>query len=134
MTVDKEYRRYAGRLLLLVFLFALLMAMKRYAEYRDIADPERAAGYRKSFAFYTEERLLVSVMFYGTAAMLFLGTFIMQRSRGGVPSITISIPTRYVHTVNEISSVADIEAAITLLARYLEDAHTRTYGYGADLA
>jgi len=54
------------------------MAMKRFAEYRDIANPERAAAYRKSFAFYTEERLLVSVMFYGTAAMLFLGAFIMR--------------------------------------------------------
>ncbi len=54
------------------------MAMKRFAEYRDIANPERAAAYRKSFAFYTEERLLVSVMFYGTSAMLFLGAFIMR--------------------------------------------------------
>jgi 4-hydroxybenzoate polyprenyltransferase len=54
------------------------MAMKRYAEYRDIADPKRAAAYRRSFAFYTEERLLVSIMFYGSAAMLFLGAFIMR--------------------------------------------------------
>lgn len=54
------------------------MAMKRFAEYRDIADPKRAAAYRKSFAYYTEERLLVSIMFYGTAAMLFLGAFIMR--------------------------------------------------------
>jgi 4-hydroxybenzoate polyprenyltransferase len=51
------------------------MAMKRYAEFRDIADHARAAAYRKSFAFYTEERLLVSIMFYGSAAMLFLGAF-----------------------------------------------------------
>jgi decaprenyl-phosphate phosphoribosyltransferase len=51
------------------------MAMKRYAEYRDIADPPRAASYRKSFAYYSEERLLVSIMFYGSAAMLFLGAF-----------------------------------------------------------
>lgn len=54
------------------------MGMKRYAEYRDIADPARAAAYRRSFAFYTEERLLVSVMFYGSAAMLFLGAFTMR--------------------------------------------------------
>lgn len=54
------------------------MAMKRYAEYRDIADSKRAAAYRRSFAFYTEERLLVSIMFYGSAAMLFLGAFIMR--------------------------------------------------------
>jgi len=54
------------------------MAMKRYAEYREIADSTRAAAYRKSFRFYTEERLLVSIMFYGSAAMLFLGTFVMR--------------------------------------------------------
>jgi 4-hydroxybenzoate polyprenyltransferase len=54
------------------------MAMKRYAEYRDIDDAKRAAAYRRSFAFYTEERLLVSIMFYGSAAMLFLGAFIMR--------------------------------------------------------
>jgi 4-hydroxybenzoate polyprenyltransferase len=54
------------------------MGMKRYAEYRDIGDPARAAAYRKSFAYYTEERLLVSIMFYGSAAMLFLGAFIMR--------------------------------------------------------
>ena len=51
------------------------MAMKRYAEFRDIGDQARAAAYRKSFAYYTEERLLVSIMFYGSAAMLFLGAF-----------------------------------------------------------
>jgi 4-hydroxybenzoate polyprenyltransferase len=54
------------------------MAMKRYAEYRDIGDPARAAAYRRSFAFYTEKRLLVSIMFYGSSAMLFLGAFIMR--------------------------------------------------------
>jgi len=54
------------------------MAMKRYAEYREIADPARAAAYRKSFKFYTEDRLLVSIMFYGSAAMLFLGAFVMR--------------------------------------------------------
>jgi decaprenyl-phosphate phosphoribosyltransferase len=54
------------------------MAMKRFAEYRDLRDPVRAAAYRKSFAFYSEERLLISVMFYGSAAMLFFGAFIMR--------------------------------------------------------
>ena len=53
----------------------------------------------------------------------------IQRSRGGIPSFTLSIPTRYVHTVNEMAAVSDIEATIALLARYLEDAHTRGYGY-----
>jgi decaprenyl-phosphate phosphoribosyltransferase len=54
------------------------MAIKRYAEYREIGDPTAAAAYRKSFAFYTSERLIVSIMFYGSAAMLFLGAFVMR--------------------------------------------------------
>jgi endoglucanase len=57
----------------------------------------------------------------------------IQRSRGGVPSFTLSIPTRYVHTVNEMASLSDIQASIDLLARYLEEAHTRDYGYSGDL-
>lgn len=56
----------------------------------------------------------------------------IQRTRGGVPSFTLSIPCRYVHTVNETASITDIEACISLLARYLEDAHTRDYGYNDD--
>ncbi|MGH9175969.1 MAG: M42 family metallopeptidase, partial [Vicinamibacterales bacterium] len=50
-----------------------------------------------------------------------------QRTRGGVPAVTISIPTRYVHTVNEMASVADVEASINLLARYLDHAHEGDY-------
>lgn len=52
-----------------------------------------------------------------------------QRARAGAPAITISIPTRYVHTVNEMASVADVEASINLLARYLEAAHEGSYGF-----
>lgn len=54
------------------------MAVKRFAEYREINDPVRSAAYRKSFAYYTEQKLLVSVMFYGTTAMLFFGAFVMR--------------------------------------------------------
>jgi 4-hydroxybenzoate polyprenyltransferase len=54
------------------------MAIKRYAEYREIADHGTASAYRKSFAYYTPERLIVSIMFYGSAAMLFLGAFVMR--------------------------------------------------------
>lgn len=54
------------------------MALKRYAEYNEIGDPDRAAAYRASFAYYTPSRLLVSVMFYASAAMLFLGAFVMR--------------------------------------------------------
>ena len=54
------------------------MAIKRLAEYREIGNAQQSAAYRKSFAFYTESRLLVSIMFYGTNAMLFFGTFLMR--------------------------------------------------------
>ncbi len=54
------------------------MALKRFAEFRQINDPARAASYRRSFAVYTTDRLLVSVMFYAAASMLFFGAFIMR--------------------------------------------------------
>lgn len=54
------------------------MALKRYAEYRDLNNSSLAALYRKSFKFYTEERLLASVLFYSSTAMLFFGAFIMR--------------------------------------------------------
>ena len=57
---------------------AFFMAMKRYAEYRHIGDRRVAAAYRRSFEFYTEERLLVSIMFYATACALFGGIFIVR--------------------------------------------------------
>lgn len=53
----------------------------------------------------------------------------MQRARGGAPAITLSVPTRYVHTANETANVGDIAATIALLARFLEAAGTRSYGY-----
>jgi endoglucanase len=41
----------------------------------------------------------------------------MQLAAAGCPAITLSIPTRYVHTVNEMASRADIGATVALLAR-----------------
>lgn len=52
----------------------------------------------------------------------------LQRTRGGVPSITLSVPTRYIHTVNEMVDPRDVDAAVTLLTRYLAEAHTGDYG------
>ena len=53
----------------------------------------------------------------------------MQRSRGGVASFTLSVPMRYVHTVNETAHLEDIQGAIDLLVAFLEEAHTRKYDY-----
>lgn len=51
----------------------------------------------------------------------------VQRQRGGIPAITLSILCRYAHTVNEMVSARDVQACIDLLARYLEEAHTGDY-------
>jgi decaprenyl-phosphate phosphoribosyltransferase len=59
-------------------LGAFFMAMKRYAEYRHIGNPSIAAGYRRSFAHYTEDRLLVSLFFYSASCALFAGIFIVR--------------------------------------------------------
>ena len=57
---------------------AYFMAIKRFAEFRDLENAAQAARYRRSFAFYSEPRLLNSILFYASAAMLFLGAFIMR--------------------------------------------------------
>jgi decaprenyl-phosphate phosphoribosyltransferase len=53
------------------------MALKRFSEYRQIGY-ESAVLYRRSFLFYTEQSLLVSVLFYAATSMLFFGAFIMR--------------------------------------------------------
>ena len=57
---------------------AFLMAMKRYSEYRQFADPARIALYRKSFKVYNEEKLLLSSFFYALNATFFLGVFLIK--------------------------------------------------------
>jgi decaprenyl-phosphate phosphoribosyltransferase len=54
------------------------MALKRFSELSEIDDRTVAAAYRVSFKRYTPESLLVSVVFYASTAMLFLGAFIMR--------------------------------------------------------
>lgn len=44
----------------------------------------------------------------------------IQLSRAGVPTITLSIPTRYIHTPTEMVAKRDLEATIALLLAYLE--------------
>ncbi len=52
-----------------------------------------------------------------------------QRLHGGIPSFTLSVPTRYVHTVNETVHKDDVQATIDLLVRYIEDAHNGVYEF-----
>jgi endoglucanase len=51
----------------------------------------------------------------------------VQRLHGGIPSFTLSIPCRYVHTVNETVHRGDVQACIDLLAAYLETCHEAPY-------
>jgi tetrahedral aminopeptidase len=44
----------------------------------------------------------------------------MQRSRGGLRTMTYSVPTRYIHTVTETIHQRDLTSAIDLLAAWLE--------------
>jgi endoglucanase len=44
----------------------------------------------------------------------------MQRTRGGYKAMTLSVPTRYIHTVTECIHKKDLQAAIDLLAAWLE--------------
>lgn len=54
------------------------MALKRSSEFREIVNKTDAGLYRRSFRYYTEESLMVSVMFYASTAMLFFGAFIIR--------------------------------------------------------
>lgn len=47
----------------------------------------------------------------------------IQMAREGAAVVTLSVPTRYVHSVVEAAHKSDIEAAISLLAAFLETCH-----------
>lgn len=51
----------------------------------------------------------------------------VQKLHGGIPAFTLSVPTRYVHTVNETVHPDDLDASVELMRRYLEDAHSGVY-------
>ncbi len=51
----------------------------------------------------------------------------MQRIPGGAHVVTLSIPSRYVHSTVELVHKHDVQAAIDLLAAFLENAGERQY-------
>jgi decaprenyl-phosphate phosphoribosyltransferase len=57
---------------------AFLMATKRFAEYRFIDDQKLAGMYRHSFRYYTEEKLLISIVFYALCSSFFLAVFLIK--------------------------------------------------------
>ncbi len=58
------------------FFGALLMAGKRYAEFRFIGDSERSGQYRKSFRVYTEKSLILSMVTYANFFCFCMGVAI----------------------------------------------------------
>ena len=44
----------------------------------------------------------------------------IQLSRGGVPTGTLSIPCRYVHSANEVIDLRDMEGALKILLQFVE--------------
>jgi hypothetical protein len=67
---------------------AYFMALKRFAEFRHINDGIRAGRYRKSFRYYSEGRLLNSIIFYASAAMMFFGAFAIRYR----PELVLAFP------------------------------------------
>lgn len=57
---------------------AFLMAMKRFSEYRMIADPETAGLYRRSFKYYTEKKLISSAFYYAMISTFCIGVFLVK--------------------------------------------------------
>ncbi|WP_350345068.1 M42 family metallopeptidase [Proteinivorax tanatarense] len=47
----------------------------------------------------------------------------MERAHTGCPVITLSLPTRYVHSNVETANKKDLQATIDLLAKFLENVH-----------
>jgi endoglucanase len=45
----------------------------------------------------------------------------MQLSRGGMATGILSVPTRYLHTASEVLSLDDVDAAVTILTRFVQD-------------
>ena len=76
--VSPPFQMPASLLISYWMIGAYLMAIKRFAEMRDISKNISAKQYRKSFGYYTEQNLLVSIMFYAATAMLFFGAFVMR--------------------------------------------------------
>jgi len=51
---------------------------------------------------------------------------LIQRLQAGVSVVTLSIPARYIHTVNETVAMSDVDRCVVLLSRYLEAAGNDT--------
>jgi 4-hydroxybenzoate polyprenyltransferase len=77
-TVNAAYPPTLSLILAYWMIGAFFMSVKRYAEYRRIGNKERATQYRKSFSYYNEYRLILSMVYYAAAFSLFFGIFMIR--------------------------------------------------------
>ena len=54
------------------------MDVKRFSEYKMIADKNTASSYRKSFGFYDERILICMACFYAMISSFFTGVFLIK--------------------------------------------------------
>ena len=77
-TVNQNYPPTLSLIMAYWMIGAFFMAVKRYAEYRQIGDKSVAEKYRQSFSYYNEYRLILSIVYYASAFGLFFGIFIVR--------------------------------------------------------
>lgn len=77
-TVNEAYLPTLSLIMAYWMIGAFFMAIKRYAEYRRIGNPLMAEKYRKSFSYYNEYRLILSIVYYASAFSLFFGIFLVR--------------------------------------------------------
>ena len=76
--INKLYPPTLSLIMAYWMIGAFFMTVKRYAEYRRIGDPAIAEKYRKSFSYYNEYRLILSMVYYSSAFSLFFGIFLIR--------------------------------------------------------
>jgi decaprenyl-phosphate phosphoribosyltransferase len=59
-------------------LGSYFMATKRFAEFKNIGHAIDIQTYRKSLAYFSEQKLLWVIIFFASSSMLFIGAFIMR--------------------------------------------------------
>lgn len=57
---------------------AFLMTVKRYSEFRYLGGGDVAASYRRSFRYYTEQSLLIAIVFFACCASFVLGVILIK--------------------------------------------------------
>lgn len=85
------------------FFGALLMAGKRYAEFRFIDDAARSGQYRRSFRVYTEKTLIISMITYANLFCFCMGAAITHYKPNLIfvfPVIVLAVIIYFYHAMS----------------------------------